>query len=687
MRVAAVLDVLGCIYYEHNIYLVLLAACLCLAGSAVTLRLLRRGVKTSGIHRFGWSFLASVAGGGSVWATHFVAMLAYEPRAPISFDPTVTILSLVIAIVGLFISFALAGLGNKPVMAVLGGSLAGLTFATMHYTGMFAYRVTGMISWDFAYIWVSIFLAVGFTAVSTSLIWQKDVSRSRFVGALGCMVLGIVGLHFTGMTAFSVTPMSQNFAEIDVQAITALALAIAIVAVIILGTGITSYLLDTDVRASSRERLHHVADHDALTGLPNRTHFGRSLTDGLEEAATKGLKLALIKIDLNHFKEVNDALGHAAGDQVLLKYAEQMRKILLDGELFARTGGDEFSAFKLGERQGELLAFAKRLQSGCNCSILIGETEVEIRASVGVAIWPDDAQDIKDLMSNSDLATYDAKRKGGGICVYDHEIGASVRDRRLMAEQLRTALDEDRLTLHYQVQKSLEDEKVIGYEALLRWQHPERGQVSPELFIPIAEENGLIKDLGAWVLRQACQDAADWDPDILIAVNVSAIQFVDPDFSRQVHTILLETGLSPRRLELELTETALVQDRALSLHIMRQLKLLGIKIALDDFGTGYSSLDILRSFPFDKIKLDKSFVDDIERDRQSIAIVRAVLAMGTSLDIPVLAEGIETLEQMAILSEEGCNEGQGFLLGIPAPLDKLGYEQAGNIEMAPALAI
>jgi len=269
---------------------------------------------------------------------------------------------------------------------------------------------------------------------------------------------------------------------------------------------------------------------------------------------------------------------------------------------------------------------------------------------------------------------YRAKSQGSlAPCFYDAELDEAIRDRRELANDLRQAIEEDRLEVHYQVQASVSTGAVTGYEALVRWNHPQRGAIQPSFFIPMAEENGLILQLGEWVMRRACTDAVGWDHQAKVAVNVSAVQLAHPDLPRLFHQIMLETGLPPRRLEIELTETAIMTDRPRALHVLRQIKALGVGVALDDFGTGYSSLETLRAFPFDKIKLDQVFASELETSPQATAIIRAVLALGKSLSIPVLAEGIETARQLAVLVEEGCDEAQGFLLGRPGLLAASGH--------------
>ncbi|MFC3076220.1 EAL domain-containing protein [Shinella pollutisoli] len=667
------MTVLGCVYNDHNLFMVVLAVLVCVLGSAVTLRLLRRGVRATGMQRFGWQFLAAVAGGGGVWATHFVGILAYRPSAPVSFDPVMTAFSLLIAIAGALAAFFLSGMrGGGRLFPALGGAFAGLSFSAMHYTGMMAYRVVGIVEWRVGYVAASVLFVMLCTAAAIGLVWRRHLGMRGFWTAVALLVAGIAGLHFTGMTALRIVPLLQEMPEHEVPAFLALAMTVAVVALIIIGTGLTSYLIDSNVRTGSQQQLRHLASHDTLTGLPNRAHFNEHLRDCLHDARQSQRQFAVVGIDLNRFKEINDTLGHATGDEALRIVARRMAQCLEDGEFLGRLGGDEFSGIKPCRTRDEALAFAERLAGVLARPMRLGTMEMTVGASIGVAMWPEDGRSLDELVNNADIAMYHAKHASlDTICFYDAGIGAAVRKRRQLADALRVALEHDELAVHYQVQKSLATGEISGYEALLRWTHPQLGPIPPVEFIQVAEENGLIAALGAWVLRRACRDAATWPPSYRIAVNVSAVQLMDVNLPQVVHSALVETGLPAHRLELELTETALVKDKGRSLHVMRQIKALGVGIALDDFGSGYSSLDTLRSFPFDKIKLDRTFVEGIGQDRQSKAIVRAVLALGKSLDIPILAEGIETDQQRAILQEEGCDEGQGFLLGRPSPLTAL----------------
>ncbi|VCU71609.1 Cyclic di-GMP phosphodiesterase Gmr [Pigmentiphaga humi] len=665
------MTVLGCVVDRHNIWLVALAVLVCTTGSWVTVRLFMKSSATRGVQRLGWHMLTAVASGTAIWCTHFVAMLGFRPGVPVALDPAPTMLSLLLAVAGATPGFVLAGSKRLRWAPALGGAMVGLAICAMHYVGMMAYRVQGIVTWNRTYLVASVALAVVFSSLALHAALRVRNGTCR-VAATGLLVMAIACLHFVGMTAFQVEPvlLPGNFS--NPEAWQALGLAVGGVALVIVAAGLASYLIDDSLRTESLERLRRMAMTDSLTGLPNRASFSERLDRELYLADQAGGRVALVGMDLDRFKEINDLRGHAAGDEVLRELARRMSALLQEGEFVARQGGDEFIAIhRLGE-QSRLLDFLARLESAFFTPIRLEGYEVIPGASLGVAVYPDDAQEKEALIGNTDLAMYRAKSDLVNVaCFYEPSMDEVVRARRTLAGELRAALEFGQMDIHYQVQTAVSTGDIRGYEALLRWRHPERGYIPPSEFIPLAEESGLILQLGEWVLRTACAKAASWNPPYKVAVNLSAVQFVHADLVELVRSILDETGLQPDRLELELTESTIFMDKELSLRILRQIKQLGVGIALDDFGTGYSSLDTLRTFPFDKIKLDCTFVSELESSPQARAIVRAVLALGKSLDIPVLAEGIETHGQLALLNAEGCDEGQGYLLGRPIPLRQI----------------
>lgn len=423
-----------------------------------------------------------------------------------------------------------------------------------------------------------------------------------------------------------------------------------------------------DISDSKRSEaaIAHLAQHDNLTGLPNRAKFDEMFDAALVTAEVRGEHVGIVAIDLDRFKDVNDSYGHATGDQVLRVLAERMTSVLKPGEVVARLGGDEFAAMKTFDAVESLRDFLARLEKALFGVVSYQGVLVTTGASIGVATYPQDATDRSKLLSNADLALYRAKAEfDTRICYYETEMDEHARERRAIAHDLWHALDTDGFELAYQVQKSVSTGATTGYEVLLRWNRPGYGNVSPADFIPVAEECGAINAIGAWVLKTACMEAASWPEPHKIAVNVSGLQLSQVELVDLVEMVIFQSGLAPERLELEVTETAIIADKKRALSTLRRIRDMGVSIAIDDFGTGYSSLETLRSFPFDKIKLDRSFMTEVEHSEQSKAIVRAILALGRSLSVPVLAEGVETLEQLNVLRMEGCNEAQGFFLGRP----------------------
>lgn len=436
--------------------------------------------------------------------------------------------------------------------------------------------------------------------------------------------------------------------------------------------GKAQYLLtvleDVTERRRSEQRIAHLAHYDTLTGLPNRATFNDTLDAALRRAAANNEQFTILSADLDRFKEANDVFGHAVGDALLREVAHRLQATAA-GAFLARIGGDEFSLIVTdGAQPAAATALAERLLTAFADDFEVEGRQLQIGLSIGGAVYPADGTDAKTLMVNADTALYRTKAGArGSLLLFEPEMGSQLSERRAMQGDLRSALARDELLLHYQPQVRMSGE-TIGFEALLRWQCPNRGMVSPGAFIPVAEESGLIIPIGEWVLREACREAASWPHPLTVAVNISPIQFQHADLPGLVHLILLETGLAPARLELEVTEGVLINDFSRALPILRRLKALGVTIALDDFGTGYSSLSYLHAFAFDRIKIDRAFIVDLEHNRHSMAIVRAVIGLGLSLDVPIMAEGVETEMQHAFLVQEGCDAMQGYLTGRPLPI-------------------
>ncbi len=424
----------------------------------------------------------------------------------------------------------------------------------------------------------------------------------------------------------------------------------------------------TDNMLRSEERAQHMAGHDTLSGLPNRLRFTEHLTSLLSRCEQDGGGLSVLFIDLDKFKEVNDTYGHAAGDFVIVGCAERMASQLRANDVLARFGGDEFAIIQTGVKSAhdaELLA--RRIIDAIRPAFQIGGAEAYVGASIGIALAPENGTDAAELMRLADIAMYRAKNEGRNrACFFEQRMDDTLRLRKVVEDDLRHAISRNELELHYQPQVAADGSRIVGVEALVRWRHPVHGIIPPLEFIGIAEERGIIIQLGEWVIRRACLDAARWG-DVTVACNVSAIQFRQPDFVQSVSNALADTNFDPARLELELTESIVVADADQAEASMIDLRAMGIKLALDDFGTGYSSLIYLRRFAFDKIKLDKSFLDSLEDTGESAILVHSVVHLGRALGLTVTAEGVETMEQQRFLQAVGCHLLQGYLFAKPVP--------------------
>jgi diguanylate cyclase (GGDEF)-like protein len=470
-------------------------------------------------------------------------------------------------------------------------------------------------------------------------------------------------------------------------------LAVALGLAALAGLGLAQLRSRQHAERRAEDQVHYLARHDALSGALNRSSFGEALDQAVHRRRLGGGDFAVLCLDLDHFKEVNDSLGHAAGDEVLRQATQRLRDVLRNGDTVARLGGDEFAVLQQGVENAEAVRrTAQRILDALGKPYRVGgqlggqhagHSAVSCGVSVGAAIFGADAGSLEELLHKADLALYRAKAAGrGGFSFYDAELDRELQERRALVRDLREAVQHDRLHLHYQPQYGSDGQTLTGYEALLRWTHPTRGELPPTQFIPLAEENGLIDAIGAWVLRRACVEAAHWPAPLTVSINLSPAQFRGEQLVQHVKRALEQSGLAPQRLELEITETLLMRNTEQVVRMLRTLSALGVRVAMDDFGTGCSSLAYLWRFPFDKLKIDKAFTQALADDPKVNLIVRAVISLAHSLEIRVNAEGVETPGQLRMLQKHGCDEFQGYLLGHPVAAGTLQHGAAAT--QAPA---
>ncbi|WP_281976780.1 putative bifunctional diguanylate cyclase/phosphodiesterase [Pseudorhizobium flavum] len=659
--------IFSCLFIEHDLRYVAAAVLVLAMGATLTIRLFSRVTRRRGLEKGIWLFLAGFIGGSTTWATHFLAMLGYTTGGIAGYEPGGTLASLAVSIGGVTAGLAISAYGGRSMLLEAGGVVLGLGLGAMHYLGMSAYEVQGEIVWRLDYVAMSLLAGAFFSAVAMNRA-ARPVTRFCRYGAVAALIVAIASVHFIGMAAIDLVPDTTLEVPQSVISSAVLGLGVLGLMMVLLALAAASYLIDASTMREAVERYRQLSLQDPLTGLPNRSAFQQELSEASVHAVGLGARVAILSFDLDRFKEVNDVHGHLAGDAVLRTIGDRLASVISDGEFVARIGGDEFIAMtRRYYGRADASRLAARMIAEIVKPIEWNGNSLNVGTSVGVAILDDDVE-VEDLLAQADVAMYRAKETGSNaVCFYDASMDRAVRERNVLAMDMRSGLLRGEFQLNYQRQNDTFTGAVVGFEALLRWNHPYRGNVPPSEFIPIAERSGFIVELGEWVLREACREAASWRNPLSIAVNVATQQLADPRFPGVVQDILQETGLNPARLELEITETGIIADHQRALQTIRHLKSLGAKIAMDDYGTGYSSLSMLLAFPFDKIKIDRQFVDGVATSAQSAAIVRSTLILASSLEIPVLAEGVETDEHVNFLRDEGCVQVQGYFYGKPVP--------------------
>ncbi|MEE2952947.1 MAG: EAL domain-containing protein [Pseudomonadota bacterium] len=766
--------IVTCLTESHDLGLLYAAAGICLIGVYASFSLAAHAARSEGRVRHGWAAIGIVSAGSTTWATHMIALLAYEPGLLSAFEPISLILSLLLAVAGLSLSMSLA-IGRKSrSRRVFAGLIMGLSIATLHYVGQSSYLVTGHIDWDPLYVAGSIGLSMPIFAAAMVVAGERN--RYLRLAAPPLLVAAIAILHVMGMTALQITydplvtfpplalapeivapivaivalglialaflglrfsiaaraqahrdrkrlielanlafeglaicengivtsandslqrltgydqgdltgePIAKLIGDFDLAAMqdhreydaeiaakSGDALPVRLLCrTVSLGSKILTVvaLRDQSERLKSEATIRRLAYTDTLTGLTNRTHFNELLCARMLGGRAETEPFALLSIGVNRFKCVNDNHGHAIGDALLREVGQRISRSARKAEIVARFGDDDFALLQSGE-QHDIEELAATIIKSLLRPFTIDGHVIEIAPSIGIAFSHVEAASGEALCRNAVLARHKAKSRGDGkSCIFEAVMLLDVIAQRELELDLRRALKTDEFEVHYQPQANAETGLFEGAEALVRWRHPRRGLVSPASFIPIAEDIGLIGAIGEKVLRLACREASSWPSSYTLAVNLSAIQLSDPRLVDMVAETLFETGFEGHRLELEVTETALLRDDARSFENLRDLKRLGVKIALDDFGTGYSSLSHLRRFPFDRVKIDQSFVRSIPSDPESVAIVQAIIMLAEKLKMAVTIEGVEEIAQHQFAVKEGCDQIQGYFLSRPVP--------------------
>ncbi|AKZ62719.1 membrane protein [Herbaspirillum hiltneri N3] len=645
-----------------------------------------------------WLFGGAVAMGIGIWSMHFVGMLAFRLPIDLGYDPWITFLSLLIAIGVSGFALWIVSRPELPLRRLLNSALVmGVGIASMHYAGMAAMLMTPGIHYDPLLFVASIAIAVG---ASGAALWiafrlRRNTPYVKLARAGAAVVMGvaIVGMHYTGMAAANFPEGSLCLAVRDGVSPGWLAILIIVVTLAVLTIALLTSLLDARLEsrtaklarslAEANEELTQLVLHDNLTKLPNRTLLDDRLNQAINKAAREQGHFALMFCDLDGFKAINDSLGHHVGDLMLVEVAQRVHSIMRSQDTVARLGGDEFVMLVDLKDPDDAVTVADKLVKIINQPFHIEKHELRVSASIGIAIYPEDGSSRHDLVINADAAMYHTKRSGrNGYHFFEASMNVNAHNQLQWLQDLRLALERNEFLLHYQPKYNSPNGPVLGAEALLRWQHPVHGLVGPDEFIGLAERSGLIVPIGAWVLDEACRQMKTWydigHEDWKIAVNLSALQFAQIDLIDLVKETLARHDLPARCLTLEVTESTAMHDAESSLKTLQQIADLGVDISIDDFGTGYSSLLYLKRLPANELKIDRGFVRDLSDGNDDAAIISAIVALGRTLNLRIVAEGVETTKQQTFLTSVGCDALQGYLMGRPMPPDKF-IEATSNL--------
>ena len=676
---------------SYDSFIVIVSVLVAMLASFTALDMAGRVVHSTGKVALVWLFGGGFSMGIGIWAMHFIGMLSMNMEMVMSYNAGLTAFSAAIAVCASIFALWLVCSGDLPLPRLAGGALIlGSGVVAMHYTGMAALMFSPGIVWKWG--WVALSVAIALAASGTAL-WlafnlrEGQTSRVTLlrIGASVVMGCAIAGMHYTGMMAAEFPVHSHPVG----QGVNSnwLAILVTVVTISILGITLLVSMLDarmqarTSILASSlaeaNRELAQLALHDNLTRLPNRILLEDRLEQAINKANREQRQFALMFMDLDGFKAVNDAFGHHIGDSLLVGVTERMSQQMTGYFTLARLGGDEFVLLVEIDDPNDAAAIADKLVKAVDRPFDISRYELVVSLSLGIAVYPGDGVDERELMFNADAAMYHTKNNGrNGYTFFQPSMNIQAQSQLQLNNDLWQALDHDELRLFYQPKYCAPSGPILGFEALLRWQHPQRGLLSPDKFLPMAEKTGMIVNIGNWVIHEACRQLRQWHlqghPHWSVAVNLSALQFEQSNLVETVVDALEKHQIPAELLTLEVTETIAMRDPDESVRILTELTQLGVKASIDDFGTGYSSLLYLKRLPASELKIDRAFVNELQQHHtEDATIVSAIVALAQSLQLKVVAEGVETAEQQAFLTSLGCNTLQGYLLGKPVPPERV----------------
>ncbi|WP_207878880.1 bifunctional diguanylate cyclase/phosphodiesterase [Pseudomonas sp. 32_A] len=691
---------------SYSSSLVLISLCVAILASYTALDLTGRIATAKGRAACLWMGGGALAMGIGVWSMHFIGMLAFSLPIELGYDLALTAFSLLIAVLSSGFALWLVSQPSLPWQQLAFGALImGAGIACMHYTGMAALRMLPGIDYDPTLFGASLLIAVGASAAALWIAFRLRAHTPyvRQIRGLAAVVMGfaIVGMHYTGMAA-------ANFPEGSFCGALAggglqgdgLVYLVLITTLAVLAVALLTSVLDARLEARTAElarsltlanqELTQLALHDTLTDLPNRTLLADRIEQAIAKVAEQGGCFALMFIDLDGFKPVNDAFGHHVGDLLLKAVAARLRGHLHSQDTLARIGGDEFVLLVQLREPNDAMDVAVKQVNLVSRPFRVAEHDLQLTASLGIVLYPGNGLDQHELLRNADAAMYHAKSAGkNGYSFFDASMNSNARQQLQLLQDLRQALEQRQFRLHYQPKFDAQNCQPIGAEALLRWEHPQQGLLLPDRFIGLAEKTGLIIPIGEWVLIEACRQMRQWldqgHHGWRMAVNLSAIQFCHAGLVESVARALQQNSLPANCLTLEITETTAMHDADASLTVLQRLSDMGVDLSIDDFGTGYSSLMYLKRLPANELKIDRGFVRDLEQDSDDAAIVSAIVALGQALGLRIVAEGVETDRQQDFLTRLGCDSLQGYLLGQPVPAEQfMGKLQAMRQESTAA---